>query len=159
MVADSKGTTLTLPSDREIVITRIFDAPRDLVFKVWTQPEHLKRWFGPRSLTMTVCEVDLRPGGAYRLVLRAADGEEYGFSGVYREIVPPARLVFTDGFEGMPGHEAVVTVTFDEHDGATKITSTSLYQSAEDRDGHIKSGMEEGMRESLDRVAELLAKL
>lgn len=159
MSARNNATTLTLPSDREIVITRVFDAPRDLVFKVWTQPEHLKRWFGPRSLTMTVCEVDLRPDGAYRLVLRAADGAEYGFSGVYHEIVPPARLVFTDGFEGMPGHEAVVTVTFDEHDGATKITSTSLYQSAEDRDAHIKSGMEEGMRESLDRVAELLAKL
>ncbi len=104
---------------------------------------------------MPVCEIDLRPGGAWRYVLRDPDnGNEYGFSGVYREIVPPERLVYTEGFEAMPGHDYLVTTTFAEQDGKTTLTSTLLYKSVEDRDGHLQSGMEGGMRETLDRLAE-----
>jgi uncharacterized protein YndB with AHSA1/START domain len=152
----SAATTLTTPSDREIVITRVVDAPRRLVFAAWTTPEHVARWYGPSTMTLVVCDIDLRPGGAWRFVLRGPDGRDYAFSGVYREIVPPERLVYTDGFEGMPSHEALVTLTFDERDGKTTITSTSLYQSVEDRDAHIRSGMEAGMVETLDRLAEHL---
>ena len=153
---NSAATTLTTPSDREIVITRVFDAPRSLVFEAWTRPDHVTRWYGPRDFTLSVCDIDLRVGGAYRFVLRGPDGKDYGFKGVYREIVPPERLVYTDGFEGMPGHEALVTLTFDEYDGKTTLTSTSLYKTVEDRDAHIKAGMEQGMRETLDRLAEHL---
>jgi uncharacterized protein YndB with AHSA1/START domain len=155
----SPATTLTMPSDRELVITRTFDAPRWLVFEAMTTPEHVRRWYGPRRLTMTVCEIDLRVGGRWRYVVRDPDGNEFGFSGVYREIVPPERLVTTESFEGMPGHEYIATLTLDEHDGRTTLTNTLLYQSVEDRTGHMQSGMEPGMRETLDRLAELLATL
>ena len=151
-------TTLTMPSDRELVITTVFDAPRRLVFEASTRPEHVKRWWGPRRFTMTACEIDLRPGGAWRYVLRDNDtGREDAWSGVYREIVPAERLVNTEGWEGMPGHDYLVTTTFDERDGKTTVTSRLLYKSVEDRDGHLQSGMESGMRESIDRLGELLA--
>jgi uncharacterized protein YndB with AHSA1/START domain len=101
------------------VITRVFDAPRRLVFEAWTRPEHLMRWWGPRDLTLSRCEVDLRPGGAWRFVLRALDGNEYGFGGEYREILPPERLVYTFRFDGAPGAEAVETLSFVEKDGKT----------------------------------------
>ena len=156
MTSSSNATTFTMPSDREIVITRVFDAPRRLVFEALTQPEHLKRWWGLRSLTMVVCEMDFRPGGAWRFVMRGPDGNDYGFRGEYREIVPPERVVSTFEFEGMPGHVSVETLTLDELDGQTKLTSTILYQSVEDRDGHYNSGMEAGTGESYDRLAELL---
>lgn len=152
----SASTTLTMPSDRETVITRIFNAPRRLVFEAWTKPEHVRRWYGLRSLTLTVCEIDLRPGGAWRYVLQAPDGSEYAFSGVYREIVPPERLVYTEGYEAIPGADYLVTTTFDEQDGKTTLTSRLLYKSKEHRDGHLNSGMEPGMRETLDRLAELV---
>jgi uncharacterized protein YndB with AHSA1/START domain len=155
----SPATTLTMPSDREIVIERVFNAPRTLVFEAVTKPEHVARWYGPRRLSIVGCEIDLRVGGSWRYVLRDADGNDYGFSGVYREIVPPERIVTTEGFEAMPGHEYVVTMTLDEQDGQTKLRSHLLYQNAADRDGHIQSGMEPGMRETMDRLAELLATL
>ncbi|HLH23947.1 MAG TPA: SRPBCC family protein [Chloroflexota bacterium] len=154
----SGTTTLTLPSDREILITRVFAAPRRLVFEALTRPEHVRRWYGPRRLTLTVCEIDLRPGGAWRYVLCDPEsGQEFGFSGVYREIVPPERIVSTEGYEALPGHDYLVTVTLDEHDGQTTLRSHLLYQSREDRDGHLRAGMEPGMRESFARLAELLA--
>ncbi|HLZ25686.1 MAG TPA: SRPBCC family protein [Chloroflexota bacterium] len=159
MTNTTSDTTVTLPSDRELVITRTFDAPRALVFEAMTRPEHVRHWYGPRRFTLVLCEIDLRVGGAWRYVLRDPSGAEYGFSGVYREIVPPERLVSTEGFEGMPGHEYLATLTLDEHDGKTTLTNTLLYQSVEDRDGHLQSGMEPGMRETLDRLAELLATL
>ena len=149
-------TTFTTPSDREIVMTRVVDAPRRLVFEAWTNPEHLPHWFGPRGWTLPVCEIDLRPGGAYHYVLRGPDGNTYAFSGVYREIVPPARLVCTWGWEAMPGHEALETVTFDERDGKTKMTMKTLFQSAGDLEGWAKAGGREGMAETLDRLAEHL---
>jgi len=147
------------PSEPTIVITREFAAPRRLVFTAWTTPEHVAHWYGLRFLTLAVCEIDLRPGGAWRYVMHAPDGSEYGFSGVYQEVVPPERLVYSEGFEAMPGHEYVVTLTLDEQDGKTTLTSTSLYQSMADRDGHLNSGMEAGSRETLERLAEHLATL
>ncbi len=156
----SAVTTVTLPSDRELVITRTFDAPRRLVFAALTQPEHVRRWYGPRRLALTVCEIDLRPGGAWRYVLRDPEsGQEFAFSGVYREITPPERLVTTECYEAMPGHDYLVTVTLTEQDGRTTLRSHLLYQSREDRDGHLQSGMEDGMRETFDRLAERLAEL
>jgi uncharacterized protein YndB with AHSA1/START domain len=149
---EENRTVMTLPSEREIVITRVFNAPRELVWKAWTQPEHVAQWWGIRGYNVAICEIDLRVGGRYRYVLQGDGNAEFGFDGEYREIVPPERLVYTDGFEGMPGHEALVTVTFTQENGKTKLTSHSHYQSVADRDGHIQSGMEAGMRETMDNL-------
>ena len=159
MSADtSSATKMTLPSDREILIERVFDAPRRLVFEALTRPEHVAHWYGPRAMTLSSCEIDLRVGGAWRYVLRDPAGNDFGFSGEYREVVPPERLVSTENFEGIPpGHDYLVTVTLDEQDGRTTLRSHLQYKSPEDRDGHIQSGMEPGMRESYDRLAERLA--
>ena len=150
------AATISLPSDRETVIEREFDAPRALVWEALTKPEHVRRWYGLRAHRMTVCEIDLRPGGRWRYAQETADGQEFAFSGEYREIEPPARLVSTEGWEAMPGHEYVSTVTLDEVDGRTKLRTHLVYQSQEDRDGHLQSGMEPGMNETFDRLAELL---
>jgi uncharacterized protein YndB with AHSA1/START domain len=152
--------TLTMPSESELVITAVLDAPRDLVFEATTRPEHVRRWWGPRRMTMTVCEIDLRPGGAWRYALRDNEtGREDAWSGVYREIVPPERMVYTEGWEAMPGHDYLVTATLTEKDGKTMLTSRLQYKSVEDRDGHVQSGMESGMRESYDRLGEQLASM
>jgi len=148
--------TLTLPSDREIVLTRVFDAPRRLVFEALTKPEHVRRWWGWRASTMPVCEMDFRPGGAWRFVQRGPDGKEAAFRGVYREIVPPERIVNTFEFEGLPGHVSVETLTLVERDGKTTLTSTARFDSVEDRDGILRSGMEAGAAETYDRLAEHL---
>jgi uncharacterized protein YndB with AHSA1/START domain len=155
----SSALSVTLPSDREIVLTRVFDAPRQLVFKALTNCEHLKHWWGPRRYTVTSCRMDFRPGGAWRIVQRGADGAEYGFRGEYREITPPERIVQTFEFEGMPGHVSVETLTLVEQDGKTIYTSTSVFDSVEDRDGMLQSGMEEGASETMDRLAEYLETL
>ncbi len=149
--------TVTTPSEREIVWTRSFDAPRGLVFEAYSKPEYLKRWMGPRGLEMTACEMDFRPGGTYRFVHRAPNGQEFAFRGQYREIVPPDRIVRTFEFEGMPGHVSVETLVLTERDGKTTITGTSAFDSVEERDGVLRSGMEEGAGESFDRLAEHLA--
>ena len=159
MVASSHTLTVTTPSDREIVMTRTFDAPRELVFEAMTKPEHMKEWWGPRGYTLPVCEIDLRPGGAYRFVSADAEGNEYAFRGEYREIVPPEKIVWTFEFEGMPGNVSVDTMTLTEEDGKTTITSTSLFDDVEQRDGMLASGMETGAVETYDRLAELLEKL
>lgn len=159
MTNNDKATTLTMPSDTEIVIERSFNAPRELVFEAWTKPEHVRRWYALKVTTMTVCEIDLRVGGKWRYVLHSPDGSEHGFSGEYKEITPPERLVYSEGYEAMPGHDYLVTTTFDEQNGKTTLTSRMLYKSKEDRDGHVASGMEPGMRETLDRLEELLTTL
>jgi uncharacterized protein YndB with AHSA1/START domain len=150
--------TLTTPSDREIVITRVFDAPRHLVFEAWTKPEYLARWWGWRGSTLSVCEINLRPGGGWRSVLRMPDGKEHAFKGVYREIGAPERLVYTECFDeasvGSP--EWLTTATFEEQDGKTKLTIMALHKSKEARDGHLKAGMEAGAAHTLDRLAEYL---
>jgi len=147
--------------DREIVMTRVFDAPRKLVFDAFTKPELLKQWLlGPPGWSMPVCEIDLRIGGRYRYVWRRdTDGTEMGCGGVYREIVPPERLVHTEQFDNpwYPG-ESLITTVLDEQQGKTTLTATMLYESRDARDGILKSGMESGVAASYDRLAELLAK-
>jgi uncharacterized protein YndB with AHSA1/START domain len=147
--------------DREIVMTRVFDAPRKLVFDAFTKPELLKQWLlGPPGWSMPVCEIDLKIGGRYRYVWRRdTDGTEMGCGGVYREIVPPERLVQTEQFDNpwYPG-ESLITTVLDEQRGKTTLTATMLYESRDARDGILKSGMESGVAASYDRLAELLAK-
>jgi uncharacterized protein YndB with AHSA1/START domain len=150
---------VTTPSEREIAMTRAFDAPRSLVFDAWTKPELLERWLGVRNgWSMAICEVDLTVGGAYRFVWRGPDGAEMGMGGVYREIVPPERLVATESFDD-PWYagEALDTTVLVEHDGMTTVTTTVLYASQEIRDAVIKSDMERGVAESYDVLADLLA--
>jgi uncharacterized protein YndB with AHSA1/START domain len=147
---------VTTPTDREIVLTRVFDAPRRLVFDAFTKPELLQRWFGPRGWSLVVCEVDLKVGGAFRFVLRSPDGTDMGMRGVYREIVPPERSVHVESFDDFPG-ESLVTTVLVEHGGKTTLTATVFYPSQEVRDAVIKSGMEHGAAESYDTLAELLA--
>jgi uncharacterized protein YndB with AHSA1/START domain len=149
---------VTTPGDREIAMTRIFDAPRHLVFEAWSKPELVKRWlYGPDDWRLAVCEMDLRVGGATRFVWRDRDGKEMGMSGVFREIAPPDRLVFTEIWdEDWTGGEALNTITFTEHAGKTTLTQTVLYSSRAARDGALKTGMEHGAAVSYDRLAELL---
>jgi uncharacterized protein YndB with AHSA1/START domain len=148
-------------ADREIVMTRVFDAPRNLVFDAFTKPELLKQWLlGPPGWTMPVCEIDFRIGGSYRHVWRRdADGTEMGCGGVYREIVPPERLVQTERFDN-PWYsgESLITTVLDEQRGKTTLTATMLYESRDAREGILKSGMESGVAASYDRLAELLAR-
>ncbi len=161
LARNSGGMTLTLPSDQEIVLTRVFNAPRSLVFEAWTNPEHVKQWYGCSIMTLSICEIDLRVGGAYRYVMRAPDGAHHTMQGVYREMTPPVRLAYTERYvtEAFTSNDALVTVLFAEHDGMTTLTSTSLYPSKTDRDGHLATGMEGGAAETLDRLAALLAQM
>jgi uncharacterized protein YndB with AHSA1/START domain len=147
---------VTTPTDQEIVLTRVFDAPRHLVWDAFTRPELLKRWFGPRGWALVVCEVDLRVGGGFRFVLRGPDGRDMGMRGVYRELVPPERSVHMESFDDYPG-ESQVTAVFVEQGGQTTLTATVLYPSKEVRDIVIQTGMEHGAAESYDKLAELLA--
>jgi uncharacterized protein YndB with AHSA1/START domain len=156
---ESAGLIVTTPSDREIVMTRVFNAPRRLVFDAWTRPELVARWFGPRGWTMPVCEIDLRPGGGYRYVLRGPDGLEMGMQGVYRAIERPDRLVCTEVFDDWPDTETLNTAVLTEQDGKTTWTATILYPSTAARDAVIQSGMAQGAGESMDRLAELLPTL
>jgi uncharacterized protein YndB with AHSA1/START domain len=150
--------TFELASDREVVITRIFDAPRELVFKASTNPDFIPQWWGPKRFSTTVERMDVSPGGVWRFIQRDQDGNEYAFHGVYREIVPPEREVHTFEFEGMPGHVILEASKFEEFEGKTKLTVTDLFQSVEDRDGMFNSGMKEGATESMDRLEDLLKK-
>jgi uncharacterized protein YndB with AHSA1/START domain len=158
MIASKNTLTVTLPSDREIVLTRFFNAPRELVFKTLTDPTLIPKWWGPRATTTTVDKMDVRPGGTWRFIHHGPDGE-FGFRGEYREIVPPERVVQTFEFEPMAGHISVETMTLEEVDGKTKMTTTSVFDSVEDRDGMLNSGMESGASETQERLEELLATL
>jgi uncharacterized protein YndB with AHSA1/START domain len=152
--------TLTMPSDLEIVITRRFRAPRALVFEAWSKPEHVRRWFGLPQLTLAVCEMDFREGGTWRWVLRdPSAGVDHAFSGEYREIARPERLVYTERYEAIPDSDHVVTITFEERDHETIFTEHVNYRSVEHRDGHLASGMEEGMQQTLARLESLLSTL
>jgi uncharacterized protein YndB with AHSA1/START domain len=153
----AKSTVIAEPGKQEIIMTRNFNAPRDLVFKVMTDPTHIPKWWGKRDDTTIVKKMDARPGGQWHYVERTPDGSEYGFFGVYHAVVSPERLVYTYEFDGMPGHVGLVTATFEEEGGKTKITETSLFPSVDDRDAVIQAGMEEGANETFDRLAELLA--
>ena len=160
-VANSDTFQLTTPSDCEIVLTRLFDAPRQLVFDAMTKPEHVRRWWGCLSdkHSVTVCDIDLRPGGAWRFVHRGPDGEYPAFYGVYREIAAPDRLVYTEIFEPFPDGESVVTQVLTEEHGKTRLTLTALYPSQEVRDMVIKTGMESGAAISYDRLEDVVTAL
>jgi uncharacterized protein YndB with AHSA1/START domain len=151
--------TVTPSSERGIVIARTFDAPAARVFEAWTTPAFLRVWLlGPPGWVMTVCEVDLKPGGAYRYQWRNEQGTEIGLGGAFREIASPSRLLATERFD--PPHDAgesIVTITFNESGGRTKVTNTIAYASQEARDAMLASGMERGIKASYDRLAEILA--
>lgn len=159
MTAKTGETTFTTPSDREVGVTRMFDAPRDLVWKTYTEPEHLRQWMlGPDGWSMEVCEIDLRPGGAYRFAWRKDDGSELTIAGVHREVEPPERLVSTESW-GPEWPEALNTIVFSEEDGRTTLSITVLYPTQEARDAALATGMTDGMTMSLDRLEEVLGGL
>jgi len=157
--ASESKTKVTLPSDREILITREFDAPRDVVFKAMTDPGLISRWWGPRGHTTRVDKMEVRPGGAWRYISGTSAADETAFRGEYREIKAPERIVQTFEWEPMAGHISVDTATLTERDGRTLLTVRALFSSKEDRDGMVQSGMEKGLAETHDRFAELLAEL
>jgi uncharacterized protein YndB with AHSA1/START domain len=147
------------PNKQEISMSRVFAAPPELVWRVTTDPEHIAAWWGPRSLTTRIDKSDVRAGGEWRYVQRDPDGNEHAFHGVYHDVVAPERVVQTFEYEGVPGHVLLETTTLEPVDGGTRLTATSVFQSIEDRDGMVASGMESGAREGYDRLAELLATL
>ncbi|MGA2096841.1 MAG: SRPBCC family protein [Candidatus Acidiferrum sp.] len=147
---------VTTPSDREIRMTRVFDAPRRLVFKAYNEPELLKRWLlGPPGWEMVVCDVALKVGDRYRYEWRNTSGKQFGTGGVCREFAPPERVVCTEMMDGYPS-ESLVTTVLTEEGGKTTLTTTMLYESKEVRDMVLKTGMERGVAASYDRLAELL---
>jgi uncharacterized protein YndB with AHSA1/START domain len=170
--ASTLGPSEAATNPRDFVITRQVRAPRAVVFAAWTEPARLARWWGPEGFTTPVCEADVRPGGAWRIVMRGPDGVEYPIKGVYREVVAPERLVFTDNWEEHPaewqeqlrrsaggdiGREALNTVTFEERDGGTLITIRTRFESAAVRDAMVQTGMQDGWSQSLDRLEAALA--
>ena len=158
LAEESSGTSFVINRRaRQVIMSGVFDAPRDRVFKAYTDPKLIPKWWGLRSQTTTVERMDVRKGGRWRYVCRDADGNEYAFRGEYREIVPPERLVATFEFEGTPGHIVLETAIFEDLKGKTKLTAVSQYKSVEDLDEMVKAGMEFGARETWDRLKELLA--
>jgi uncharacterized protein YndB with AHSA1/START domain len=154
-----KRLKITTPSELEIAMMRVFDAPRHLVFDAMTKPEHLMRWFGCAEFALPACEIDLRVGGAYRYVMRSPDGVDSTLQGIYREVVRPERLVFTERFSmpGLTSDEYQVTSIFVEAGGRTTLTTTIRHQTRENRDGHLNSGIEKGVAPAYDRLADLVA--
>ena len=147
---------VTMPTDNEIVLTRVFDAPRQMVYDAFSKPELLKRWFGPHGWSLAVCEVDHRVGGGFRFVLEGPNGQRMGMRGAYRELHPPNRSVHVESYDDYPG-ESIVTSVFTEEMGRTTLTATVAYPSREIRDMVAKSGMEHGAAESYDKLADMLA--
>ena len=158
-VTSSGSAKVTLPADEEILITREFDAPKHLVYKAWTTPELVSRWWNAGRGEMTTCEIDLRVGGTWRYVMIADGGFEVAFHGEYREIVPNERLVSTEVYEGMPDAEALDTLTLSESEGRTTMTILVQHASKEHRDAHIESGMEDGMQDALDLLEQVAVSL
>jgi uncharacterized protein YndB with AHSA1/START domain len=155
----TRKAVVTLPTDTQILITREFDAPKDLVYKAYTTPELIKRWWSGDRGEVTIADVDLRVGGSWRYVMTANGGFEVGFHGSFREIVPNERIVSTDVFEAMPDAEAVETATFTEADGRTTLTILVQHQNRQHRDAHINSGMEGGMNEAFDHLEQVAQSL
>ena len=149
---------VTTPSERHIVIARTFDAPRTVVFEAWTKAEHVTQWWDPSGAPLSVCEIDLRPNGAFRFVNRGPDGSEHAFAGIYRDISPPARLVFTTRVSPS-GAESVGTLVFSEHGGKTTLTMTIACKSMADRDALLKMRVDVGTVRTLDNLAEHLQKI
>ncbi len=154
---DLTTATITTPTDREIHVERIFEAPRDRVFAAYTDPELIPEWWGPRGTAAIVDRMDVRAGGDWRFVIRNSDGSETGFRGTYREVTAPERIVQTFEWEGMPGYISVETATFEDLGDRTKVVTTSIFHTTEERDGMLQSGMEGGLNETYARLDELLA--
>jgi uncharacterized protein YndB with AHSA1/START domain len=154
-MAARTDAVVTKSTPRELIISRVFDAPRALVFEAWTKPEHMVNWFGPNGFTLPVCEMDFRVGGKYRFCMRASDGNEHYPQGVYREIVRAERIVWTSSFEDVPGSEIVTTVTFADHEGAgkTKLTVHQTFSFESDR----TRGARQGWTETLEHLATYVA--
>jgi len=149
---------LTTPTDREIRVERIFDAPRDRVFAAFTDPALIPEWWGPYDTTTVVDEMDVRPGGRWRFIARDCEGRETAFRGVYREVTPPERIVQTWEWEGLPGHVSIETAEFEDLGDRTRMIGTTLFHTTEERDGMLNSGMEKGMNETYERLDALLAR-
>jgi uncharacterized protein YndB with AHSA1/START domain len=159
IVPDDRTRIIAEPGKREFVITRVYDGPRSQVFKAHTDPTLIPQWWGPARYTTVIDKMDVRPGGQWRFVQHDATGNKFAFHGVYHDVLSPERIVDTFEFEGAPGHVSLETATFEEVGGRTKLTARSVFQTVEDRDEMIKEGMEEGVLETMDRLAELLGKL
>jgi uncharacterized protein YndB with AHSA1/START domain len=160
-VGNSDTFKVTTPSDNEIRMTRLFDAPRRLVFEAMTKPEHVRRWWGilDEGYSVPVCEIDLRPGGKWRFIGRTPTGDIPAFYGEYREIAPPERLVQTEFFEPYPDAGSVVTAVLTEEKGKTRLTVTAVYPSREVRDMVLQTGMEKGAAISYDRLEDVASEL
>jgi uncharacterized protein YndB with AHSA1/START domain len=155
----AKTRIIAEPGMPQVVVTREFAASRELLFRAHTDPELFVRWLGPRSLSVTIDHLDVRDGGTWRYVSREANGSEYGFHGVYHGTPSPDRIVQTFEFEGMPGHVALETITFEERGGRTLLRQNTVFQSVADRDGMVQSGMERGINDSMERLDELIVTL
>lgn len=155
----SKLTVIAEPGKHDITLSREFDAPRELVFRAMTDPALIAKWWGPTEVTTIVDKMEPKPGGSWRYVQRDAQGNEFAFRGVYHDLVAPERTISTFEFEGMPGHVVLETLTLEEHNGKTRMTTLSIFQSVADRDGMVQSGMESGAAQSWDRLAEVLRTL
>lgn len=147
------------PGKQEFVMTRTFNAPHELVFKAFTDPELVPQWWGPSIYSTIVDKMDVQFGGMWRYINKGEDGNEFAFKGVYHEVAAPERLVYTIEFEGMPGHIGLETITFEEQDGKAIMTDQGVFQTLEDRDGMIQSGMEAGASETMDRLAARVEKV
>jgi uncharacterized protein YndB with AHSA1/START domain len=147
------------PGTNQVVITRTFDAPRELVYRCFTEPELITKWWGPRRYTTTIETMEVRKGGLWRFVQHGPEGEEYGFWGVTHDLVAPERVVQTFEFEGVPGHVAMETLVLEDLGGKTRMVQMSVFQSVADRDGMVASGMESGVVESHERLDELVKEL
>jgi uncharacterized protein YndB with AHSA1/START domain len=157
MAAEQQIATVTTPTEREIRIERIFDAPRELVFATMTDPELIPEWWGPHGTTTVVEVMEPRAGGLWRFISEDCDGNKTAFRGVYREVTPPERLVQTFEWEGMPGHVSVETATFEDLGERTRIVNVTVFHTPEERDGMLQSGMERGMNETFERLDAVLA--
>lgn len=147
------------PGKHDISMSRDFDAPREVIFKVITDPELVPQWWGPERYTTTVDRMEVKHGGTWRYVQRGSDGDEHAFRGVYHEVASPERLVYTFEYEGMPGHIALESIRLEPIDGGTRVVFHDVFQSIEDRDGMYESGAEEGSRATMDRLEALLQKV
>ena len=161
-MTSNREAVVTLPTDEQILITREFDAPKDLVYKAWTTPELVQRWWTARRGAMTIAEIDLRVGGKWRYVMETEDGMQVGFHGEYREIVTNERIVSTEAYEGIPdpdANAALNTLTFTEADGRTTLSILVEHPNQEGRDMHINSGMEDGLQDALDLLEQVAVSL
>ncbi len=154
-----KTEYLIEPGKQEITSTTVLDAPRELVFRAYTEPKLLAQWWGPRRYAIVIDKFDARPGGEWRVIHRAEDGGEHGFRGVHHEVTAPERIVATFEYEGVPGHVALQIATFEPLGNKTRLVAHTVFESVMDRDGMVASGMEEGANESMERLAELLDSL